>query len=75
MKNTICQCNECGKISNENKFFVYEGDTLRAAQSTFNGAMRYFKEGRSLLHGKPYNHQRDLTSIATKFKTWTYANN
>lgn len=76
MKNSICQCNECNpEVKNENRFFVYEGDILRAAQSSFTGAMRFFKEGRKLMHGKPYNHSRDLTNIATKLTTWTYANN
>jgi hypothetical protein len=32
-----------------NKYFVYEGDTLRAAQSTKEGAEHYMKPGREML--------------------------
>lgn len=52
--------------SQENKFFVYEGNILRAAQPKFSTAMRYFKTGRTILKGTPDYHKTDLTRIANK---------
>lgn len=37
------------KKEQKNKWFVYEGKTLRAAQPTKTGAMKYMKTGRRLL--------------------------
>lgn len=54
----------------ENKFFVYEGKDLKAAQPTFNGAMRYFKEGRKMFNGTPNKHTTDVTPVANKIKKW-----
>jgi hypothetical protein len=56
-----------------NKFFVYEGKNIIAAQPTFNGAMRYFKNGCKLLNGSPEHHKNDCTKIANKIKV--YADN
>lgn len=50
----------------ENKYFVYEGLTLRAAQPKFVNAMKYFKSGRSIYKGTPHSHKTDLTNIANK---------
>jgi hypothetical protein len=49
-----------------NEYFVYEGKTLIAAQKSFKGALSYFKKGRKLLKGTPFNHSFDLTTIAEK---------
>lgn len=49
-----------------NKYFVYEGSTLRAAQPKFTTAMKYFKKGRTILKGTPDFHKTDLTKIANK---------
>lgn len=54
------------KSKMENKFFVYEGQVLRAAQSKFSTAMKYFKKGRTILKGTPDYHKTDLTKIANK---------
>lgn len=37
------------KKEQKNKWFVYEGKTLRAAQPTKSGAMKFMKKGRRLL--------------------------
>ena len=50
----------------ENKYFVYENQTLKAAQPKFTTAMRYFKKGRTILKGTPDFHKTDLTKIANK---------
>lgn len=58
-----------------NKYFVYEGEILRAAQPTFNSAIRFFKDGYKILQGTPDNHKTDVTKIVIKLKSWNYANN
>lgn len=50
----------------KNAYFVYEGIILRAAQPKFTTAMKYFKEGRTILKGSPEYHKTDLTKIASK---------
>ena len=52
----------------ETKFFVYEGDTLRAAQPKFTTAMSYFKKskGREIFRITPLGHKTNLTKIANK---------
>ncbi len=50
----------------ENKYFVYEGLTIVAAQTNFTTAMRYFKKGRTIFKGTPRLHKTDLTKIANK---------
>ena len=57
-------------LNPDNKFFVYEGNDLKAAQPTFNGAMRYFKEGRIMYNGTPTKHNVNVTKIAIKIKNW-----
>lgn len=52
--------------TSENKYFVYEGLTLRAAQPKFVNAMKYFKSGMSIYKGTPHSHKTDLTNIANK---------
>ena len=49
-----------------NKYFVYEGSTLKAAQPKFTTAMKYFTNGRTILKGTPDYHKTDLTKIANK---------
>ena len=51
-----------------NKYFVYEGSILMAAQTTFVGAMRYFKSGRIMLNGNDEIHVTDLTVICNRLK-------
>lgn len=51
-----------------NRYFVYEGATLIAAQTSFKGALQYFTKGRKLIKGAPFNHSFDLTNIANKLK-------
>jgi hypothetical protein len=34
------------KKHTDNRYFVYEGDTLKAAQSTKTGALKFMKPGR-----------------------------
>ena len=36
------------KAVRKNKYFVYEGNTLRAAQTTKKSALRYMKPGRKI---------------------------
>ena len=55
-----------------NKFFVYEGKDLKAAQSTFNGAMKFFKTGRKMYQGTPDKHKSDITKIANKIGIHNY---
>jgi hypothetical protein len=50
----------------ENKYFVYEGSVLKAAQPKFTTAMKYFSNGRTILKGTPDYHKTDLTKIANK---------
>ena len=52
----------------ENKFFVYEGTILRAAQPKFTTAMTFFKKskGRKIFRITPLGHKTDLTKIANK---------
>lgn len=56
-----------------NKYFVYEGMILRAAQPTFNGAMRYFQKGFIMLQGTPKSHTTNVTKVALKINV--YENN
>jgi hypothetical protein len=49
-----------------NNYFVYDGATLVAAQSSFKSALKYFRKGRKLIKGTPFNHTFDLTKIAEK---------
>lgn len=50
----------------ENKFFLYEGPILKAANSKLHEVLKYFKKGRTLLKGSPDYHKTDLTKIAEK---------
>lgn len=50
-----------------NRYFVYEGDILRAAQPKLHVAMKYFKKGRKIFRGTPEYHKTDLTKIVEKF--------
>jgi len=50
----------------QNMYFIYEGSVLRAAQPKFTTAMKYFKNGRTILKGTPDYHKTDLTKIANK---------
>ena len=58
------------KKEKANRFFVYEGKDLVAAQPTFNGAMRYFKKGRKMYTGTPIRHKIDVTNVANKINKW-----
>lgn len=51
-----------------NLYFIYEGQTLIAAQPKFTLAMKYFKKGRTIKKGNPFAHDKDLTAIANKLK-------
>ena len=55
-----------------NKFFVYEGKDLKAAQPTFNIAMKFFKAGRKMYQGTPDKHKLDITKIANKINIHNY---
>ena len=57
-------------LNPDNKFFVYEGEDLKAVQPTFNGAMRYFKEGRKMYNGTPTSHKTNITAVAKKVNKW-----
>lgn len=57
-----------------NKFFMYEGKTLIAAQPNFNTIKKYYKEGRKLYHGIPQDHKIDLTRVLIKFLNWKTKN-
>lgn len=48
-----------------NKFFVYDGLVLIAAQPRFDIAMKYFKKGRTITKISDC-HKKDLTKIANK---------
>ena len=39
---------KCWKNTTENRYFVYEGNILRAGQKTKKGALRFMKKGRIL---------------------------
>lgn len=59
-----------------NKYFVYEGEILRAAQSSFSGAFRYFSKGRTIYKGDPENTKiKCLTVICNKLKFYGNENN
>jgi len=49
-----------------NKYFVYDGSTLIAAQPKFTTALKYLKSGRTIFKGTPCYHKTDLTKIANK---------
>ena len=51
-----------------NKFFLYEGDILRAANSKLNEVLKYWKPGMTVLNGTPDKHLHDITTICAKFK-------
>jgi hypothetical protein len=53
-----------------NRFFVYEGEILRAAQPKFNTAMRYFKEGRKMMYGTALGKKIDISKVAIKVNKW-----
>ncbi|MEO7048974.1 MAG: hypothetical protein ABI091_26965 [Ferruginibacter sp.] len=49
-----------------NKYFIYEGSILRAAQSKLWNALKYYKSGRVVLYGSPELHELDITRVAKK---------
>jgi hypothetical protein len=50
-----------------NKFFIYEGDILRAAQPKLLAAMKYLKGDRDIFWGNPTNpKERNITNIINK---------
>lgn len=65
------------KITNkkENKYFVYEGNILMAAQPRLNTAIKYLKQDRKIMYGTPQNHKTDITNIINKIKFNKYENN
>lgn len=56
-----------------NRFFVYEGDILRAAQPKLSTAIKYMGEGRKMLWGTPEKHTHDITEICKRLK-FNYGN-
>ena len=47
-------------------YFLYEGETLRAADKKLHEVMKYYKVGRVVLQGTPENHKTDVTKVAFK---------
>lgn len=52
--------------NNINKYFLYEGDILRAAQYTISGAMKFYKKGYLVYYGNPEIHTLDITKVIAK---------
>lgn len=59
----------------ENRYFVYDGETLVAAQHSLNGARRYYKEGRQVFQGTPDKHNTDVTKVVAKMSMWILRDN
>jgi hypothetical protein len=50
----------------ENRFFLYEGEILRAANYKLHEVLKYWESGRKVFYGNPDNHTWDITRAAQK---------
>jgi len=57
------------ELYNNNRYFVYEGDTLRAAGSNYKSIEKYVKDGRTVLN-RPKNLQKNEFFVVPK--GWVY---
>jgi hypothetical protein len=53
-----------------NKYFVYDGKIIVAAQQTITGAQKYYKEGRKVYYGEPQSHKIDVTNDIKTLLNW-----
>jgi hypothetical protein len=53
-----------------NKYFVYDGKTIVAAQTTITGAQQYYKDGRKVYYGAPESHKIDITNDIKTLLNW-----
>lgn len=75
-ENHLCDsCKKSSKLSTKNEWFVYEGKTLRAAQSTKEAAMKYMKPGYKLIQGEAnaIKYERSLNQSklpSDRYEVW-----
>lgn len=49
-----------------NRFFLYEGEILRAANHTMSQVLLYMELGRKVYWGTPQSHIHDITTICER---------
>lgn len=59
---------------NSNRYFLYEGDILRAANYRLYEVLKYWEPGRQIFYGNPQNHTWNITRAAQKLapKYWEW---